>query len=82
MTLQTNPKPFIDPVCGMNVDPATAAATLYHDGIKFYFCAEGCKREFESHPDKFNPRKRKSFWQRYLARLSKATGGKPMSCCH
>ena len=70
------------PVCGMSVDPAKAAATLWHDGTQFYFCAEGCKRAFKSAPDKYNTKKHKGFWQRYLERLNKATDGKAMSCCH
>jgi Cu+-exporting ATPase len=27
-----------DPVCGMNVDPATAAATSELGGTTYYFC--------------------------------------------
>jgi YHS domain-containing protein len=82
MVRHANKQPFVDPVCGMSVDPATAAATLCHHGIRFYFCAEGCKRVFESNPDKFLSKKHKGFWQRYLERLNRATGGKPPACCH
>ena len=32
-----------DPVCGMDVDPATAAATSEYQGKTYYFCAVGCK---------------------------------------
>ena len=35
-----------DPVCGMLLDPAQAAATLEHDGETLYFCANGCRDEF------------------------------------
>src|SRR5438093_869922 len=28
-----------DPVCGMTVDPARAAASVTHDGHTYYFCA-------------------------------------------
>jgi len=82
MTRHANEQPVVDPVCGMSVDPAKAAATLWHDGTQLYFCAEGCKRAFESAPDKYKAKKHKGFWQRYLERLNKATDGKPMSCCH
>lgn len=82
MTAQTSKQKFVDPVCGMSVDPDTAAAKTCHNGVQIYFCAEGCKRAFEADPDKFRVEKRKGFWQRYLDRLNKATGGEPPSCCH
>lgn len=43
----------IDPVCGMKVDPAHAAATREHDGQTFYFCAEGCARAFDADPHRY-----------------------------
>jgi Cu+-exporting ATPase len=42
-----------DPVCGMEVEPATAAATSDYKGKTYYFCAKGCKKEFDSHPEKY-----------------------------
>ena len=33
----------IDPVCGMKVDPATAAAKVEHEGATIYFCSTHCK---------------------------------------
>ncbi|WP_436925251.1 XdhC family protein [Halosimplex amylolyticum] len=39
-----------DPVCGMAVDPETAAATVEHDGRTYHFCCEGCADSFESDP--------------------------------
>src|SRR5271167_799610 len=39
-----------DPVCGMNVNPATAKNTHEHDGKKFYFCCPGCAEKFKSNP--------------------------------
>jgi Cu+-exporting ATPase len=41
----------IDPVCGMTVDPATAAATTTHDGRTYAFCSTGCHRAFTTDPD-------------------------------
>ena len=32
-----------DVVCGMNVDPAKAAATSEYNGKTYYFCAKVCK---------------------------------------
>ena len=40
----------IDPVCGMTVEPARAAATRAHDGHTYYFCARGCAVAFEKEP--------------------------------
>ena len=51
-----------DPVCGMTVDPATARAaglSSEHEGQTYYFCARGCKLDFEEDPAKFlDPRRR------------------------
>ncbi|MBC9957300.1 heavy metal translocating P-type ATPase [Yimella sp. cx-51] len=38
-----------DPVCGMSVDPATAA-TATHDGQRFFFCSDRCHDKFVSDP--------------------------------
>lgn len=40
----------VDVICGMKVDPATAAATRENDGTTFYFCSKGCAKEFDSDP--------------------------------
>ena len=42
-----------DPVCGMTVDPAKAAATADHNGTTFYFCSQGCAAKFRADPDKY-----------------------------
>lgn len=42
-----------DPVCGMMVDPAKAAASYEYEGVTYYFCAPGCKASFEKSPDKY-----------------------------
>ena len=36
----------IDPVCGMQVEIANAAATLELDGRTYYFCCDHCKHKF------------------------------------
>ena len=43
----------IDPVCGMEVDDATAASQLQYEGETFYFCSEECKNEFTDDPESF-----------------------------
>ena len=36
-----------DPICGMQVEKATAAATYEHAGVMYYFCAPGCMDSFK-----------------------------------
>jgi P-type Cu+ transporter len=43
----------IDPVCKMQVDPAKAPAKSDYKGQTYYFCAPGCKREFNKNPEKY-----------------------------
>ncbi len=42
-----------DPVCGMEVDEATAQWTSEHMGKTYYFCAPGCKKAFDETPMKY-----------------------------
>ncbi len=41
-----------DIVCGMTVDPKTAAKSEYK-GQTYYFCSKGCKAAFDKNPDKY-----------------------------
>jgi YHS domain-containing protein len=43
----------IDPICKMDVDEKGAKWVSEHKGKKYYFCAPGCKKEFEEHPGKY-----------------------------
>jgi len=43
----------IDPVCGMEVNPKSAAATYEYIGKTYYFCSPGCKASFEKDPEKY-----------------------------
>lgn len=42
-----------DLVCGMIIDPKTAAATSEYEGKTYYFCARGCKIAFDKNPEKY-----------------------------
>lgn len=42
-----------DPVCGMDVDPATAAGSSEYKGKTYYFCAVSCKKSFDEDPEKY-----------------------------
>ena len=40
----------VDPVCGMTVAADESSYPLEHDGVTYYFCRAGCRREFEANP--------------------------------
>jgi hypothetical protein len=42
-----------DPVCGMTVDPTTAAASRDHDGQHYFFCGPHCAEAFDAAPDRY-----------------------------
>jgi P-type Cu+ transporter len=42
-----------DPVCGMTVDPSVGKPHHDHDGRRFHFCSEGCRRKFAAAPDDY-----------------------------
>jgi YHS domain-containing protein len=42
-----------DPVCKMKVDEKAAPAKSEYQGKTYYFCAPGCKREFDKNPEKY-----------------------------
>ena len=44
---------MIDPVCGMEVDPGTAAAAWEHEGTVYYFCSASCFERFKADPVHF-----------------------------
>jgi Cu+-exporting ATPase len=39
-----------DPVCGMDVDPTTAAHRSEFDSHEYFFCSEHCRAKFEADP--------------------------------
>ena len=42
-----------DPVCGMDVDPATAEHVAEHEGVTHHFCSAHCKARFAADPQAF-----------------------------
>src|SRR5262245_58763133 len=40
----------IDPVCGMTVEPASAAGSFNHAGRTYYFCSRHCLERFRADP--------------------------------
>jgi Cu+-exporting ATPase len=42
-----------DPVCGMNVEPATAKWSFDHQGTSYFFCSKGCHTKFAADPERW-----------------------------
>ena len=42
-----------DPVCDMDVIPASAAGSVEHDGRTYYFCSKHCAAKFRADPGRF-----------------------------
>jgi P-type Cu+ transporter len=51
----STPRPGLerDPVCGMQVNSATAKHAQEHGGKKIYFCCAGCVEKFKADPGKY-----------------------------
>ena len=76
-------KMFLDPVCGMEISPASTNLVSTHKGRRYYFCAECCKEAFEKKPDKYL--KPKGPFGRFLDRLTKSNEkvfGRAGPSCH
>jgi len=43
----------LDPVCGMTVDPASAAGRFAYQGRDYYFCCRHCLEKFKADPEAF-----------------------------
>ena len=43
----------VDPVCGMEVDPALAPAQTSYEGQAYFFCSDECRRLFEENPSEY-----------------------------
>ena len=42
-----------DPVCGMEVETATAAGQSEKNGQTYYFCGTHCKEKFDLNPQEY-----------------------------
>ena len=84
-------EPIIDPVCRIKVNVNELDLMATYQGQDYFFCAEVCRREFESNPRRYREpmsgrsKEPKTWWGRYLKRVAKANeklfGGRP-HCCH
>ena len=46
-----------DPVCGREIEPATAYSKTEYDNEMFYFCSKHCSEEFNKNPKKYTSKK-------------------------
>jgi len=44
---------FKDPICDMDVEPATAAGSFEYKGVTYYFCSEACLEKFRASPEDY-----------------------------
>jgi P-type Cu+ transporter len=42
-----------DPICGMTVNPQTAAFSVHYRGQTYFFCSQMCRMMFEREPEKY-----------------------------
>src|SRR5919204_6210130 len=42
-----------DPICGMHVEPSSAAGRYEYNGQTYYFCSQHCLAKFREDPEKF-----------------------------
>jgi YHS domain-containing protein len=73
-----------DPVCGLNIDPHRRPYSAVHAAHRYYFCSQDCLDRFHQDSERYARsagKGLKGVWARYLARVRKATDGKP-PCCH
>jgi P-type Cu+ transporter len=50
---KTKTEEVLDPVCGMQVDPRSARASVEHDARKYFFCGPRCAERFTAEPQKY-----------------------------
>jgi len=69
----------IDPVCGMTVDPATAAGKFDYEGETYYFCSPNCLRKFSAAPQGYlNKARRLAAMGRPMVQLGGASRSLPV----
>lgn len=51
--MSSNANIFINPVCGVPVEKATAKHVIEYESQQYYFCCDGCKVSFEKEPAKY-----------------------------
>ena len=52
-----------DPVCGMQVDPATTQHHATHADTPFHFCSERCRAKFVADPERYETASNAARWE-------------------
>lgn len=52
-TTMTSTTAVKDPVCGMEIEPASAAGRTEYKGQMYSFCSTHCKEKFDLNPAKY-----------------------------
>ncbi|WP_199421614.1 heavy metal translocating P-type ATPase [Actinotalea solisilvae] len=52
-SMSEKPQTVTDPVCGMSIEPASAAATAEHGGQTYHFCSQHCAESFRADPARY-----------------------------
>ncbi len=71
----TRNRTVIDPVCGMDIDAASAAGESEHAGNRYSFCSTSCKHKFDRDPANYAAR------SATFAALPMADDNHGHSCC-
>lgn len=50
---RTTTKTVLDPICGMTIDPATAAGSATFNGETYHFCSRSCEVKFDAAPAQY-----------------------------
>ena len=66
-----------DPVCGMDIDPETAAASRDRNGIRYWFCSPACANHFDADPVVQSRPEHPAVPFRRADRIRKAGPGRP-----
>ena len=53
MTMVEDAAPVKDVVCGMEIDPKSAAGQMEYQGRTYYFCSHACHMMFMAEPQKY-----------------------------
>ena len=53
MTMVEDAATVKDVVCGMEIDPKSAAAQMEYQGRTYYFCSHECHGKFMAEPQKY-----------------------------
>ena len=51
--MSQTPTLVTDPVCGMSIDPDTAADQTQHEGLTYHFCSAHCAAAFGQDPTRY-----------------------------